>query len=251
MARVGRSHHRAYAYLIAPHEKAMSADAAKRLEAIESLEDLGAGFTLATHDLEIRGAGELLGSEQSGQIQEVGFGNDMQHLVDRAVKALKEGVEFDAELPTDSGPQIDLGLPALLPSDYVPDVHMRLMLYKRISNADNQDEIKEIEIELIDRFGLLPEGAKTLLQVAQMKLSASSLGIGKIDAGKNGGRVEFTANTSIDPATLIMMIQLNPATYQFSAPENKLRFKCQSDTAKERLAFIFDMLDNLSKKHSG
>ena len=245
--RVGRSHHRAYAYLIAPHEKAMSADAAKRLQAIESLEDLGAGFTLATHDLEIRGAGELLGSEQSGQIQEVGF-SMYTDMLDRAVQALKDGVEFDAELPTDSGPQIDLGLPSLLPSDYVPDVHMRLMLYKRISNAENRLELKEIEVELIDRFGLLPESAKNLLKVAKMKLSALAMGIGKIDAGKNGGRVEFTPHTSIDPGTLIMLIQLNPATYHFNASENKLRFKCQSETAEERFEFIFAMLDALSKK---
>jgi transcription-repair coupling factor (superfamily II helicase) len=169
-------------------------------------------------------------------------------MLDRAVQALKDGVEFDAELPTDSGPQIDLGLPSLLPSDYVPDVHMRLMLYKRISNAENRLELKEIEVELIDRFGLLPESAKNLLKVAKMKLSALAMGIGKIDAGKNGGRVEFTPHTSIDPGTLIMLIQLNPATYHFNAPENKLRFKCQSETAEERFEFIFAMLDALSKK---
>ena len=244
--RVGRSHHRAYAYLIAPHAKAMSADAAKRLQAIESLEDLGAGFTLATHDLEIRGAGELLGSEQSGQIQEVGFGM-YTDMLERAVKALKSGVEFDAELPTDSGPQIDLGIPALLPADYVPDVHMRLMLYKRISNAQDHIELKDVEMELIDRFGLLPEGAKNLLQVAQMKLSALRMGIAKIDAGKNGGRVEFSPHTSVDPGTLIMLIQRKPATYHFNAPENKLRFKCESDTAEERFEFIFAMLDALSQ----
>ena len=247
--RVGRSHHRAYAYLIAPHPKAMTADAAKRLEAIESLEDLGAGFTLATHDLEIRGAGELLGSEQSGQIQEVGFGM-YTDMLDRAVKALRNGEEFDAELPTDSGPQVDIGLPALLPSDYVPDVHMRLMLYKQIANAETLEELKEAEVELIDRFGLLPEPAKTLLKVAEIKLSASNLGINKIDAGKNGGRLEFAAQSKIDPTTLIMLLQLKPATYQFAPAENKLRFKHPSETAEERLGFIFDMLGDLSKKSS-
>ncbi len=244
--RVGRSHHRAYAYLITPHPKAISADASKRLEAIESLEDLGAGFTLATHDLEIRGAGELLGAEQSGQIQEVGFGM-YTDMLERAVKALRNGEEFDAELPTDSGPQIDLGLPALLPGDYVPDVHMRLMLYKRIANADSLDELKAIKVELIDRFGLLPAATETLLSIAELKRSATALGINKIDAGKNGGRVEFSANSNIDPTTLIRLLQLRPATYQFVAAENKLRFKHQSDNSEERLNFVSTMLAELGE----
>lgn len=244
--RVGRSHHRAYAYLIAPPPKVMTPDAVKRLEAIESLEDLGAGFTLATHDLEIRGAGELLGQEQSGQIQEVGF-TMYTELLERAVKALKNGEEFDAELPTDSGPQIDLGIPALLPSDYVPDVHMRLMLYKRIANADSVEELKDIQIELIDRFGLLPDGAKNLMEVTRIKRTAQSLGITRIDAGNKGGRVEFSPKTTIDPAVLIMLIQRHPVIYRFDGAD-KLRFRMELDTASERLSFISDMLDDFSAK---
>ena len=132
--RVGRSHHRAYAYLITPPRKAMTADAVKRLEALESLEDLGAGFTLATHDLEIRGAGELLGDEQSGQIQEIGY-NLYMELLERAVAALKSGKEPDLDRPLDAGPEVELHVPALIPEDYVPDVHLRLVLYKRIAST--------------------------------------------------------------------------------------------------------------------
>ncbi|MEM9058497.1 MAG: transcription-repair coupling factor, partial [Pseudomonadota bacterium] len=166
--RVGRSHHRAYAYLLTPPVKAMTADAVKRLEAIESLEDLGAGFTLATHDLEIRGAGELLGDEQSGQIQEIGF-TLYTELLQRAVAAMKDGRTPDLEKPLDHGPQINLHVPALLPEDYVPDVHMRLILYKRIASADNAEALDELKVELIDRFGLLPEPTRWLFDIASLK----------------------------------------------------------------------------------
>ncbi|EDY86715.1 transcription-repair coupling factor [gamma proteobacterium HTCC5015] len=240
--RVGRSHHRAYAYLMAPPEKAMTPDAAKRLEAIESLEDLGAGFTLATHDLEIRGAGELLGAEQSGQIQEVGF-TLYTEMLDRAVKAFKNGEEFDAELPTDSGPTIDLGIPALLPSDFVPDVHMRLMLYKRIAGAEDAEALKDIQVELIDRFGLLPDAAKNLMAVSDFKLQAKRLGLTKIDAGRKGGRVEFAKNTHVEPVTLIQMIQKHPVIYKFAGAD-VLRFNAELDTDQERLEFVSDMLQD-------
>ncbi len=160
--RVGRSHHRAYAYLIAPPKAAMTADAIKRLEAIDSLEDLGAGFTLATHDLEIRGAGELLGDEQSGQIQEIGFSLYMD-MLSRAVESLRAGKEPDLDAAFDAGVEINLHVPALLPDDYVPDVHLRLILYKRISATQSATELRELQVELIDRFGLLPEPAKNLI----------------------------------------------------------------------------------------
>ncbi len=153
--RVGRSHHRAYAYLITPPRKAMTADAVKRLEALESLEELGAGFTLATHDLEIRGAGELLGDEQSGQIQEIGY-NLYMELLERAVAALKSGKQADLEAPLDAGPEVELHLPALIPEDYVPDVHLRLMLYKRIAATPTREELDELKVEMIDRFGPIP-----------------------------------------------------------------------------------------------
>ncbi|HET7133181.1 MAG TPA: TRCF domain-containing protein, partial [Gammaproteobacteria bacterium] len=180
--RVGQSHHQAYAYLVAPPLKALSPDAVKRLEAIESLEELGSGFTLATHDLEIRGAGELLGEGQSGQIQAIGFTlyND---LLARAVKALRDGVEPDLEDPFVHGPEIEIGLAALIPEDYMPDVHMRLVHYKRIANAANDAELDELQIELIDRFGLLPPPLKTLFTITSLKLLAQRLGVAKIQAG--------------------------------------------------------------------
>ena len=166
--RVGRSHHQAYAYLLTPPRNAMTADAAKRLEAIESLEDLGAGFTLATHDLEIRGAGELLGEEQSGQIQEIGFALYME-MLERAVNALKSGKIPQLDQPMHQGPEVDLHVASLLPDNYLPDVHLRLVLYKRIAAAANADELRELQVEMIDRFGLLPEPAKNLFRIAELQ----------------------------------------------------------------------------------
>ncbi|MFP4280113.1 MAG: transcription-repair coupling factor, partial [Halochromatium sp.] len=188
--RVGRSHHRAYAYLITPPPKSMTADAKKRLEAIESLEDLGAGFTLATHDLEIRGAGELLGEEQSGQIHEIGFTLYMD-LLERAVEALKSGKTPELDRPLDHGAEIDLGLPALLPDDYLPDVHTRLVTYKRIASAADRAELKDLQVEMIDRFGLLPEPTKALFAITELKLKVQPYGIKKIEAGPKGGRIVF------------------------------------------------------------
>ncbi|MCU0836579.1 MAG: transcription-repair coupling factor, partial [Chromatiaceae bacterium] len=188
--RVGRSHHRAYAYLITPPPSVMTEDAKKRLDAIESLEDLGAGFTLATHDLEIRGAGELLGEEQSGQIQEIGFSLYMD-LLERAVQALKAGREPELDRPLDHGAEIDLQLPALLPDDYLPDVHSRLVMYKRIASAASAEELRELQVEMIDRFGLLPEPSKNLFAITELKLKAQPFGIRKIEAGPAGGRILF------------------------------------------------------------
>jgi len=170
--RVGRSHHRAYAYLITPPRKAMTADAIKRLEALESLEELGAGFTLATHDLEIRGAGELLGDEQSGQIQEIGY-NLYMELLERAVSALKAGKQADLERPLDAGPEVELHVPVLIPSDYVPDVHLRLMLYKRIAGTPSREELDELKVEMIDRFGPIPPFAQSLFRATYLKLRAA------------------------------------------------------------------------------
>ena len=170
--RVGRSHHRAYAYLIVPHRKAMTSDARKRLEALASLEELGAGFTLATHDLEIRGAGELLGEGQSGQIQEIGF-SLYSDLLERAVKALKNGKVPDFDLSSEHEAEIVLHMPALIPDDYLPDVHERLTLYKRIASADDKAALRELQVEMIDRFGLLPTQVKNLFATAALKLRAT------------------------------------------------------------------------------
>jgi len=211
--RVGRSHHQAYAYLVVPPRNAMTADAVKRLEAIESMEDLGAGFTLATHDLEIRGAGELLGEEQSGQMQEVGFTMYME-LLERAVHALKSGKQPELDKPLDHGAEVDLSVSALIPDDYLPDIHARLIMYKRIASAENEDALRELQVEMIDRFGLLPDNVKNLFRVTTFKLKATPMGIRKIEFGKDGGRLIFNEQPNIDPMTVINLIQKQPAIYK-------------------------------------
>ena len=241
--RVGRSHHRAYAYLITPPRPAMTGDAVKRLEAIEALEDLGAGFTLATHDLEIRGAGELLGEEQSGQIQEIGFSLYME-LLDRAVRALKSGSEPDLEKGMRAGPEIELRLPALLPEHYVADVHLRLTLYKRIAGAADNQALDDLQAEMIDRFGSLPEAARNLFRVALLRLRARQLGIVKIDAAAAGGYVLFDKGNTVEPQTVIRLVQSQPRTYRLEGPL-KLRFAWRADTDSERLARTADLLDAL------
>ena len=243
--RVGRSHHRAYAYLVIPPRNLMTADALKRLEAIESLEELGAGFTLATHDLEIRGAGEVLGDEQSGQIQEVGF-TLYSELLERAVKALKSGKTVNLDAPLDHGPEIDLHLPALLPSDYMPDVHLRLMLYKRIASCKDQGALDEMQVEMIDRFGLLPAAAKNLFRVAELKLKAAPLGIRKIEAGPAGGRVHFGPDTPLEPMTVIRLIQQQPKTYKLDG-QDRLRFSMDLEDRERRMAAVEALLAQLGK----
>src|SRR5262245_37085797 len=243
--RVGRSHHQAYAYLLTPPRNAMTADAAKRLEAIESLEDLGAGFTLATHDLEIRGAGELLGEEQSGQIQEIGYALYME-MLERAVNALKSGKIPQLDQPMHQGPEVDLHVPALLPDNYLPDVHLRLVLYKRIAAAANAEELRELQVEMIDRFGLLPEPAKNLFRIAELKQSARALGLRKIDIGPGGGSVTFDPDTRVEPATLIRFVQLNSRTHRLEGG-TRLRFTQQAEKEEQRFAAAERLLAELKK----
>jgi transcription-repair coupling factor (superfamily II helicase) len=241
--RVGRSHHRAYAYLLTPPPRTLTADARKRLEAIESLEDLGAGFTLATHDLEIRGAGELLGEGQSGQIQEIGF-TLYTELLERAVQALKAGRQPELDRPLDHGTEIELQIPALLPDDYLPDVHSRLVLYKRIASATNQDELRELQVEMIDRFGLLPEAAKNLFEITALKLRVHTLGIRKIEGGPQGARILFDSEPKIDPAQLIRLIQSRPSMYKLDGADKLRFFDDLSDPASrvERIGRLIDTL---------
>jgi transcription-repair coupling factor (superfamily II helicase) len=243
--RVGRSHHRAYAYLIVPPEKVMTKDAIKRLEAIESIEDLGAGFTLATHDMEIRGAGELLGDEQSGQMQEIGFGL-YNELLERAVTALKSGKDPDINNLDRQFIEIDLHVPALIPSDYLPDVHSRLVLYKRISAAKDNDALRELQVEMIDRFGLLPEQIQTLFAIHEIRFKAKVLGIRKIDVYEQGGRIVFEKEPNIEPMTIIQLIQSQPAKYKLDG-QDKLRFTDDMPDADSRLLALHTLLDNLAK----
>lgn len=239
--RVGRSHHQAYAYLMTPSKKNMTSDAIKRLEAISSLEDLGAGFTLATHDLEIRGAGELLGEGQSGNIQSIGFSLYME-LLEHAVNALKSGKDPHLEKPLRSGTEIDLRITALIPADYIPDVHTRLIFYKRIANAKDRDALQELQAEMIDRFGLLPEVLKNLFKITELKQQAHALGIRKIEAGASGGRIEFEEKPNIDPVVLIQLIQKQAKIYKLEGP-NRLRFNWEESTADKRIAQTFELLD--------
>jgi transcription-repair coupling factor (superfamily II helicase) len=237
--RVGRSHHQAYAYLITPPKNAMTSDAKKRLEAIESLEDLGAGFVLATHDLEIRGAGELLGEGQSGQIQEIGFALYME-LLERAVAALRAGKSPELERPLHHGPEIDLHVPALLPEAYLPDVHARLVLYKRISAVAAEAELDDLQAETVDRFGLLPEAARNLFRIARLRTAAARLGVERLDVAPASGSVTFAATTPIDPGALIVMVQRSGRAMRFDGP-SKLRFTGQHDEPEKR----FDAAERL------
>jgi transcription-repair coupling factor (superfamily II helicase) len=246
--RVGRSHHRAYAYLLTPPESLMTDDAKKRLAAIESLEDLGVGFTLATHDLEIRGAGELLGENQSGQISEVGF-TLYSELLEKAVTALKQGKVPDPDAPLHTGIEIDLGLPALIPDDYVYDIHQRLMLYKRISSASDQEALDDIRVELIDRFGLLPDYLKNLFTVTEIKLAAQHIGITKIEAVDSGIKIKFDEKPNIDPMKLIQMIQTQSRLYHFDGKQT-FRILETKENIDERANQIYNVIIALSIKEA-
>jgi transcription-repair coupling factor (superfamily II helicase) len=242
--RVGRSHHRAFAYLIAPPRAAMTADAIKRLEAIDSLEDLGSGFTLATHDLEIRGAGELLGDTQSGQIQEIGF-SLYTELLGRAVESLRAGQEPNLEEPLDSGVDINFHIAALLPDDYVPDVHLRLILYKRISACASEQELRELQVEMIDRFGLLPDAAKNLMRIAAIKQRAAALGIEKIDAADGGGFLTFAQHSRVDPVALIELVQHDSESYKLQG-SHRLQFRQDLSNLETRFESVEKLLEKLA-----
>jgi transcription-repair coupling factor (superfamily II helicase) len=242
--RVGRSHHRAYAYLITPDERSMTGDARKRLEAIASLEELGAGFTLATHDLEIRGAGELLGDEQSGEIQSVGF-SLYSELLARAVSAMRDGKEVDLEGSLHQETDIELHVSALIPDDWLGDIHTRLTLYKRIASAPDASALRELQVEMIDRFGLLPQQTKYLFQVAELRQKARAIGIRRVNFGETGGSIEFGEDTCANPVALLEMIQRNPFDYKLQGP-HKLRLMFDEESVEERIRIIDEILDKIS-----
>jgi len=242
--RVGRSHHQAYAYLLCPPRSAITADAGKRLEAIEAAGDLGAGYLLATHDLEIRGAGELLGDEQSGQIHSVGFALYMD-MLQRAVDALKRGEIPNVDAPLDQGTEVNLHLPALIPDDYLPDVNSRLILYKRIAAAANDEELRDLQVEMIDRFGLLPPQVGNLFQVSGLRLKAQALGIRAIEAGPEGGSIDFKESTQVNPLTLVKLVQSDPLSYKL-AGATRLRFEQSLPGNQERQHYLEQLLETFA-----
>jgi transcription-repair coupling factor (superfamily II helicase) len=238
--RVGRSHHQAYAYLMTPPPKVMTADAEKRLEAISQADELGAGFTLATHDLEIRGAGELLGDDQSGQMHSIGFTLYME-MLEETVRKIKEGKDTSQSLLMPGHVDINLHIPALIPDKYLPDVHTRLLFYKRLSSIKDEKGFDDIQVEMIDRFGLLPEPAKHLIRVTQIKLEADALGISKVDVNAKRIMVEFSSNPKTDPLSLVKMVQNQPHLYQLRGA-NQLLFHHDMPFAEERINAVNKLL---------
>jgi transcription-repair coupling factor (superfamily II helicase) len=245
--RVGRSHHQAYAYLLVPSIKNLKGDAEKRLDAIVRASDLGAGFILATEDLEIRGAGELLGEEQSGNMQAIGFSLYMD-MLERATKAIQNGKAPNLDAPLALTSDISLHLPALIPDEYLNDVHQRLLFYKRISGADNEQELNDIRIEMIDRFGLLPQPARNLFEVHRLRLKAEMLGIEKMDMNVSGGIIEFRPDTPVDAMTIIQLIQSKPMLYKMEGGQ-RLRVKHQLPDVAARLTAVHELLNLLTPAH--
>ncbi|GAM76454.1 transcription-repair coupling factor [Vibrio ishigakensis] len=234
--------------MLTPHPKAITKDAAKRLEAIASLEDLGAGFTLATHDLEIRGAGELLGDEQSGQIQSVGFTLYME-MLEQAVEALKEGKEPSLDDLLREQTEVELRIPALLPEDYIPDINTRLSLYKRIASVGNDGQLTELKVELIDRFGPLPDATKNLLEVSKIKLSAASIKVDKVEAHEKGGFIEFYPDADINPMYLVKLLQAEPQKYAMDGP-TKIKFMQSLVDRRDRINFVHDLIERFAQNRA-
>ncbi|NNJ72659.1 MAG: transcription-repair coupling factor, partial [Enterobacterales bacterium] len=241
--RVGRSHHQAYAFLLTPHRNQMTKDAHKRLEAIETYTDLGAGFILATQDMEIRGAGELLGDEQSGQIQSIGFSLYME-LLDSAVQALKEGKEPSLRQSLSNKTEIDLGEAALIPDDYIADVGMRLSFYKRIANAKSGKALDALQVELIDRFGLLPDVCKNLFSISLLKLTTTQYGMLNIQMDDESGSIEFQADAPIEPISLIQLMQSGFLQAKMRGAA-KLHFEHQAELTTDKVQVIMSICDKL------
>ncbi len=242
--RVGRSHHQAYAYLLTPNKNNMTPDAIKRIEAISAASTLGAGFTLASHDLEIRGAGEFLGEEQTGHLQRIGF-TLYTEMLEEAVKAIREGrtPNIEAALQNASS-EVNLRIPALIPEDYLPDIHTRLIMYKRIAGAKTDDELTELQVEMVDRFGLLAEQTKLLFKLTSLRLRAQKMGISKIDANTVTGKLSFAQNTGVDPRSIVQLVQQQPRLYKLTGPA-QLQFTHNAAAGDKRIEFINSMLGQL------
>lgn len=246
--RVGRSHHQAYAYLLVPSIKGLKGDAEKRLDAISRASTLGAGFMLATEDLEIRGAGELLGEQQSGSMQTIGYSLYME-MLEKATKAIQKGKTPNFDSPLLLTAEISLHMPALIPDDYLGDVHQRLLFYKRISNTDTQEKLDNIRMELIDRFGLPPQSVKQLFSVHQLRLKAEQLGITKIDISSHGGSIEFSPDTPVQAISIIQMMQKHPTFFRMEGGQ-RLKVMVMLEEYDKRIKFINDLLDSLLKELS-
>ena len=241
--RVGRSHHQAYAYLLVPSIKHLKGDAEKRLDAIQRASTLGAGFMLATEDLEIRGAGELLGEQQSGSMQAIGYSLYME-MLEKATKAIQKGKTPNFDAPLSLTAEINLHMPALIPDDYLGDVHQRLLFYKRISNTDTQEKLDNIRMELIDRFGIPPQPVKQLFSVHQIRLRAEQLGITKVDINSNGGYIEFSPDTPVQAISIIQLMQKNPTYYRMEGGQ-RLKVTVQLVEYDKRIQFIVELLNKL------
>jgi transcription-repair coupling factor (superfamily II helicase) len=241
--RVGRSHHQAYAYLLTPPEDALNANAKKRLEAIQAMEDLGAGFYLAMHDLEIRGAGEVLGESQSGGIHDVGFALYTE-MLEHAVKSLRAGKEPDLTRPLAVATEVNLHAPALLPDDYCGDVHERLVLYKRLANCADDEGLQRLTEELVDRFGNLPDPARVLLECHRLRIEGAPLGVARIDASPGGIVVQFGPDTPVDPRRIIALVQ-SGGRYRLPGPD-RVRIEARIEDLRARAAEVRQFLKRLA-----
>jgi transcription-repair coupling factor (superfamily II helicase) len=242
--RVGRSHHQAYAYLLTPPEEALNKNAVKRLEAIQMMEELGSGFYLAMHDLEIRGAGEVLGEQQSGEIQEVGF-SLYARMLERAVRRLKAGKAPEADDAVDVSTEVNLHVPALLPETYCSDVHERLSLYKRLADADTREQLDTLREELVDRFGELPDPARALIECHRVRIAARPLGIARVDATHEAVQLQFIKNPPLDGAKVIEFIRKKGRSARLAGPE-KLRVEAKLPAWQERAQAVKDILSQLA-----
>lgn len=243
--RVGRSHHQAYAYMMVPSIKGLKGDAEKRLDAIQRASNLGAGFMLATEDLEIRGAGELLGEQQSGSMHAIGYSLYME-MLEKATKAIQQGKTPNFDAPLSLTAEINLHMPALIPDDYLGDVHQRLLFYKRISNTDSQEKLDHIRMELIDRFGIPPIQVKQLFSVHQLRIKAEQLGITKIDLNANGGYVEFSPETPVQAISIIQLMQKHPTYYRMEGGQ-RLKVMVMLEEHAKRIQFADDLMNILLK----
>ena len=242
--RVGRSKLRAYAYLTTPRQQVMTPGAERRLRILQSLDSLGAGFQLASHDLDMRGSGNLLGDQQSGHVKEVGV-ELYQSMLEDAVAALKSGNDLEEEVADDWSPLINLGVAVLIPEDYVEDLGVRLALYRRLAEIDTEEGRERFAAELIDRFGPLPEETKQLLDVTAIKAACKALGISKLDSGPKGIVMAFREDTSVEPRELMTIVQSRPNSMKLR-PDSKLVVTRAPDDKQKRIQLIRNLLRELS-----